>query len=287
MSLNLNIPITQTLTLPDSWQACKTPQELSYWIIAKFEGFTSSISEINSALTGLGSMIETNTNNIATNDAEIAEIKTSIANINTTLGEINTSITSLNSDYSLLHSNYMAMNNRLATVEDAAGDIPTIKNDITLLNNIVKSQGQDIANMGDRIIEATGMMSAAFNLDYNTYIDYNDVRNNNYRIPLDLSRCYSTIFMKVGSVDSRLKIAEGPEIPTIGFTCNLYYYSDNNVTFGTINNTTPAGTDISEKLKTYSIDGSTAIADIMAKTNVAIKIFKVDNESRPYAWTLL
>lgn len=133
MSLNLNIPITQTLTLPDNWQACKTPQELSYWIIAKFEGFTSSLTDINNALSQFDSMIKTNTDNIATNDAEIAEIKTSIANINTSIGEINTSIETLNNNYGQLHSNYMAMNNRLATVEDVAGDIPTIKNDITAL----------------------------------------------------------------------------------------------------------------------------------------------------------
>ena len=137
MSLNLNIPITQTLTLPDNWQACKTPQELSYWIIAKFDNFTTQFTEINNAMSALQSMIETNTNNIATNDAEIAEIKTSIANINTTIGEINTSIETLNSNYGLIHSNYMAMNNRLATVEDVAGDIPTIKNDITELQTNV------------------------------------------------------------------------------------------------------------------------------------------------------
>lgn len=144
MSMNLNIPITQTITLPDSWQACKTPQELSYWIIAKFDNFTTQFTEINNAMSALQSMIETNTNNIATNDAEIAGIKTSIANINTSIGKINTSIETLNNDYGLLHSNYMAMNNRLATVEDVAGDIPTIKTDITGLQTTVNENRESI-----------------------------------------------------------------------------------------------------------------------------------------------
>ena len=291
MSLNLNIPITQTLTLPDNWQACKTPQELSYWIVAKFENFTSSLTDINNALSQLNSMIETNTDNIATNDAEIVEIKTSIANINTTLGEINTSIETLNDDYGLLHSNYMAISNRLAAVEDVAGDIPTIKTDITELQTTTSENATSINTINNylTLLKKTDV-ETAFYREYNFYNDYDDMALNQYKLPLSINRCYSTIFIKVSNVDSRLKIVAdnlpANMSPVIGFTCNIYYYSDNNVSFGTINNT-PADTDISERLKTYSIDGNTALAELMAKTNVAIKIFKVDNGDRPYAWTLL
>lgn len=286
MSMNLNIPITQTITLPDSWQACKTPQELSYWIIAKFDNFTTQFTEINNAMSALQSMIETNTDNIATNDAEIAEIKNTLTSINSKIATLQTDYNTLNTDLTTLSGLHHQLSNKVAGMEDAVLDLPGIKNDITELQTITASQGVDIRNVAQQVSESVGIIDTAFNRDYNTYIDYNDIKNNNYRIPLNSARCYSTIFMKVGSVDSRLKIAEAPTTPTIGFTCNLYYYSDNNVTFGTINGTT-AGTDISEQLKTYSIDGNTAIADIMAKTTVAIKIFKVDNETRPYAWTLL
>lgn len=39
--MQLNIPVHQTITLPDAWQACRTPQELSYWLIAKFNEITT------------------------------------------------------------------------------------------------------------------------------------------------------------------------------------------------------------------------------------------------------
>ena len=290
MSLNLNIPITQTLTLPDNWQACKTPQELSYWIIAKFEGFTSSLTDINNALSQLSSMVETNTDNIATNDAEIAEIKTSIANINTTLGEINTSIESINSDYGLLHSNYMAMNNRLATVEDVAGDIPTIKNDVTKLQTNVNTNTENVTTLQTDVSTNTGNITTLTNSVNNLNNSfYNFIRpvfyNNSTTILSDvqIGNTKSAVMFN-SSMDYRQFINVSDTAPT-GTAFTIYYNSDYNVPFGHYD-TSINGTDITTSMESSSIDGNITLTDLLTKTKVAIKFFKT-NLNKKYSWAVL
>lgn len=284
MSLNLNIPITQTLTLPDNWQACKTPQELSYWIIAKFEGFTSSISEINSALTELRSMIETNTGNIATNDAEIAEIKTSIANINTTIGEINTSIETLNNDYGLLHSNYMTMNNRLATVEDVAGDIPTIKNDISELQTNVASNNESINTINtdnvNRDQNIQGLLTVIKPRFYKDSTLNIVVAGNGMNL--------ATIVILNSAMEYRqfINVAFNDTLQPLGLSFIIYYNSDYNVPFSHYDSTI-SGTDITNEMESYSIDGGIALTDVLTKTKVAIRFFKIKNTSKKFSWTVL
>ena len=46
MSRTLSIPIHQTITLPDEWQACRTPQELSYWLISQFDEFEHEVETL-------------------------------------------------------------------------------------------------------------------------------------------------------------------------------------------------------------------------------------------------
>lgn len=48
MALTLKIPVRQQITLPDNWQECLTPQELSYWLIAKFETMGGDLTSLQS-----------------------------------------------------------------------------------------------------------------------------------------------------------------------------------------------------------------------------------------------
>lgn len=285
MPLNLNIPITQTLTLPDNWQACKTPQELSYWIIAKFEGFTSSLTDINNALSSLNSMIETNTDNIATNDAEIAEIKTSIANINTAIGEINTSIETLNNNYGLLHSNYMAMNNRLATVEDVAGDIPTIKTDITELQSNVASNTEMVNTL----------ISIAPIITHNRGPAIIDLTESKYR-----NHPHIIIDMPLNSSNPR-PIIRVPDILNWEYAgdvvFDIFYRSTDNVAFSTIDASSPyisediynllPNNPLNNPINAYTkmeLAGMTGNPYGLALRVIA---YKSDSDGVQYAWCLL
>lgn len=279
MSMNLNIPITQTITLPDSWQACKTPQELSYWIIAKFDNFNTQFTEINNAMSALQSMIETNTDNIATNDAEIAEIKNTLTSINSDIKTLQTDYNTLNTDLTALYGQHQQLSNKVASMEDAVLDLPGIKNDISELQTNVANNSASIntintdnVNRDKNVQELVKNVQGLFrNLDPRFY--------NNSTTPIKVSgggMNIATLVISNSAMDYRqfINVEINETTQPLGLSFIVYYNSDYNVPFSHYDSTI-SGTDITNEMESHSIDGSIALADVLAKTKVAIRFFKI------------
>ena len=284
MSLNLNIPITQTLTLPDSWQACKTPQELSYWIIAKFDNFTTQFTEINNAMSALQSMIKTNTDNIATNDAEIAEIKNTLTSINSDIETLQTDYNTLNTDLTTLYGLHQQLSNKVASMEDAVLDLPTIKNNISELQTDVASNSASIntintdnENRDQNIQGILNVMKPRFYKDSTLNVI---VGGNGMNI--------ATVVMLNSAVEYRqfINVDFNESFQPLGLSFIVYYNSDYNVPFSHYDSSR-SGTDITNEMESYSIDGSIALAEVLTKTKVAIRFFKIRNNSKKFSWSVL
>ena len=256
MSMNLNIPITQTITLPDSWQACKTPQELSYWIIAKFDNFTTQFTEINNAMSALQSMIETNTNNIATNDAEITGIKNTLTSINSDIETLRTDYNTLNTDLTTLYGLHQQLSNKVAGIEDAVADLPSIKTNIQTLLRISKPHFYNNSTVS---IPVSG--------------DYMNLQ---------------TIVILNSAMDYRqfINVAFNESKQPLGLSFIVYYNSDYNVPFSHYDSTI-SGTDITTEMESTSIDGSISLAEAIAKTKIAIRFFKISSTSKKFSWAVL
>lgn len=284
MSMNLNIPITQTITLPDSWQACKTPQELSYWIIAKFDNFTTQFTEINNAMSALQSMIETNTNNIATNDAEIAEIKNTLTSINSNIATLQTDYNTLNTDLTTLYGQHQQLSNKVAGMEDAVLDLPGIKNDISTLQTNVAGNTESIdtinADNVNRDIHIQALTNSSKPYFYNNSTISIPVAGNTMNL--------KTIVILNSAMDYRqfINVGFNDTNQPIGLSFIVYYNSDYNVPFSQYDSTI-SGTDITNEMESYSIDGSIALSEVIAKTKVAIRFFKIKNTSKKFSWTVL
>ena len=284
MSLNLNIPITQTLTLPDNWQACKTPQELSYWIIAKFDNFTTQFTEINNAMSALQSMIETNTNNIATNDVEIAEIKNTLTSINSDIETLQTDYNTLNTDLTTLYGLHQQLSNKVSSMEDAVLDLPTIKNNISELQTNVASNSASINTINtdnvNRDKNIQGLIHVIKPRFYNNSTINISVAGNGMNL--------KTIVILNSAMEYRqfLNVAFNEDAQPLGLSFIIYYNSDYNVPFSHYDSTL-SGTDITNEMESYSIDGSIALTEVLTKTKVAIRFFKIKNTSKKFSWAVL
>lgn len=284
MALNLNIPITQTLTLPDNWQACKTPQELSYWIIAKFDNFTTQFTEINNAMSALQSMIETNTANIATNDAEIAEIKNTLTSINSDIATLQTDYNTLNTDLTTLYGQHQQLSNKVAGMEDAVLDLPGIKNDISTLQTNVASNSASIDTINTDNVTRDQNIQGLLTVIKPRFFE-------NSTVPLTIAgngANLTTVVILNSNVDYRqfIKTKFNNSLQPLGLSFIVYYNSDYNVPFGHYDSTIN-DTDITNEMESHSIDGSIALADILTKTKVAIRFFKIRNTSKKFSWTVL
>lgn len=67
MGLTVKAPIQITLTLPENWQECKTPQELAYWLIARFDELapTHDIEDIRNSLADIFNRLDLSDNDIS------------------------------------------------------------------------------------------------------------------------------------------------------------------------------------------------------------------------------
>lgn len=291
--MNLNIPITQTITLPDSWQACKTPQELSYWIIAKFDNFTTQFTEINNAMSALQSMIETNTANIATNDAEIAEIKNTLTSINSDIATLQTDYNTLNTDLTTLHGLHQQLSNKVASMEDAVLDLPGIKQDITALQTSVSTLQTNVSkNTADIDGLQTSINSNASAIQVNGDKIFAITKTYYYRNRTDKLFYWnfvnnSSTTMLITSVDYRTFIDVSSE-SDLGHSFTIYYNSTNNIPFGTYDSSI-SGTDIIVAMEEASIDGGAFKTEILARTKVAIRFFYIGmiNDAKTYSWAVL
>lgn len=129
MALTLDIPVRTSITLPDNWQDCQTPQQLSYWLIARFDELakTSNINELKEMVTELRAYVDTY-------DARIDELD----NVDVSLGE---DITALEQSISTLRAT-------LTTLENFLSDID---NTLTNLVRDVEGNTSDITTVDRRV----------------------------------------------------------------------------------------------------------------------------------------
>ena len=137
MSMTLSIPIHQTMTLPDNWQACKTPQELSYWLIAKFEAFEAAVIDLNTQITQLDGRITANA-------ADITALQQSVTELNTLFDRVD----QLEFDLNQALGDISAIGTRVAALETSVGSIGT---QITQLDGRVTSNTTNINAIGGRV----------------------------------------------------------------------------------------------------------------------------------------
>lgn len=257
---------------------------MSYWIVAKFEGFTSSLTDINNALSRLNSLIETNTGNIATNDAEIAEIKNTLTSINSDIETLQTDYNTLNTDLTTLYGQHQQLSNKVASMEDAVLDLPGIKNNISELQTNVANNSASIDTINTDNVTRDQNIQGLLTVIKPRFFE-------NSTVPLTIAgngANIATVVILNSTVDYRqfIKVESTNSLQPLGLSFIVYYNSDYNVPFGHYDSTIN-GTDITNEMESYSIDGSIALADILTKTKVAIRFFKIKNTSKKFSWTVL
>ena len=185
--MTLSIPIHQTMTLPDNWQACKTPQELSYWLIAKFETFEAAISDLNTQITQLDSRITDNAADITALQQSVTELETlfdrvdqlefdlnqaigdisaigtRVTALETGVSNINTQITQLDGRVTSNTTNISAINTRVQTLETGVSNINT---QITQLDQRVGSNTTNITDLQSRVTVLEALPARVTQIEY-------------------------------------------------------------------------------------------------------------------------
>ena len=153
--MTLSIPIHQSITLPDRWQACKTPQELSYWLIAKFETFE-------------------------------ADVEAAAANLDAQVVQLNARVTALSADLTAAEGNITALIARMTTAEadidslesrvgQAEYDIGQAQTDINAVGTIAQNNQREIGADGTPGTikgRLTGLESAGNKKLYKHYLQF-------------------------------------------------------------------------------------------------------------------
>lgn len=130
MSLTLQIPVRQQITLPDDWQECLTPQELSYWLIAKFEGFENAVENVNSQFTDIDTRINRLIADHSTYDRDLNRLSNQIQTVQSQATATADAVDSLDSQVSTISQAQTAMG---AEVEQNTQDVSVLKNQIKLV----------------------------------------------------------------------------------------------------------------------------------------------------------
>lgn len=155
MSMTLSIPIKQQITLPDAWQACRTPQELSYWLIAKFETFEADVEAAAAAAAEASHEAQTALVAAQAAAADATQALNAISNLDAQVVQLNARVTSLSSDLTAAEGNITALAARMATAEtDIDGldsrvgqtefDIGQAQTDINAVGTIAQNNQREI-----------------------------------------------------------------------------------------------------------------------------------------------
>ena len=152
MSRTLSIPVRQTITLPDNWQACRTPQELSYWLISQFDEFEHEV--------------ETLAADIATLQSDVDGLEDTVSNIDARLvvveGQINNPVDGILATLAALAAADVAINAHLDDTDhnvssNAAGiyqlnvDVTAINADLVNIHDVLVTYGSDISDLDSRV----------------------------------------------------------------------------------------------------------------------------------------
>ena len=115
--MTLSIPIHQSITLPDRWQACKTPQELSYWLIAKFETFEADVEAAAAAAAEASHEAQTALAAAQAAAADATQALNAISNLDAQVVQLSARVTSLAADITAAEGNITALTARMVTTE--------------------------------------------------------------------------------------------------------------------------------------------------------------------------
>ena len=152
MSRTLSIPVRQTITLPDNWQACRTPQELSYWLISQFDEFEHEV--------------ETLAADIATLQSDVDGLEDTVSNIDARLvvveGQINNPVDGILATLAALAAADVAINAHLDDTDhnvssNAAGiyqlnvDVTAINADLVNIHDVLVTYGSDMSDLDSRV----------------------------------------------------------------------------------------------------------------------------------------
>lgn len=117
MSMTLSIPIKQQITLPDAWQACRTPQELSYWLIAKLETFEADVEAAAAAAAEASHEAQTALAAAQAAATDATHALNAISNLDAQVVQLNARVTSLSADLTAAEGNITALTARMTTAE--------------------------------------------------------------------------------------------------------------------------------------------------------------------------
>lgn len=153
--MTLSIPIHQSITLPDRWQACKTPQELSYWLIAKFETFEADVEAAAAAAAEASHEAQTALEAAQAAAADATQALNAISNLDAQVVQLNARVTSLSADLTAAEGNITTLTARITTAEtDIANlngrvdqvefDIGQAQTDINAVGTIAQNNQREI-----------------------------------------------------------------------------------------------------------------------------------------------
>ena len=157
MSRTLSIPIRQTITLPDDWQACRTPQELSYWLISQFDEFEHEVETLAADIATLQGDLASLTTDVGNIDVRLVTIESQMSSVIASLGTINEQIndqtTGILARLTLLEQSYSGLSYDVASLDNTvnapttglAARVAAIETDLTSIHDALITQGTDIA----------------------------------------------------------------------------------------------------------------------------------------------
>lgn len=172
MSKQLSIPIRQTITLPDDWQACRTPQELSYWLIAELEDVITRLETVErmgpevedakrkaTEALEIARRVENGLGNldarVVTLEAQMVTVYSDIVNHDTRLSTLETGVRGLESTVSGLQTQIDALSASVATVvtsiENTNVRIDNLGDEVSAINGAVNGLQSQIDAIGARV----------------------------------------------------------------------------------------------------------------------------------------
>ena len=167
MSRTLLIPVRQTITLPDNWQACRTPQELSYWLISQFDEFEHNVETLAADVAALQSGLASLGDTVSNIDARLVVVE----------GQINDPVDGILAALAALAAADAEINAHLDDTDhnvsaNAAGiyqlnvDVTAINADLVNIHDALIMEGTDIAALKTTVGDSTsGLVKKVNDLD--------------------------------------------------------------------------------------------------------------------------
>ena len=152
MSRTLSIPVRQTITLPDNWQACRTPQELSYWLISQFDEFEHEVETLAADIATLQGDVDNLEDTVSNIDARLVVVEGQINNptdgILATLAALAAADAEINAHLDDTDHN---VSSNAAGIYQLNVDVTAINADLVNIHDVLVTYGSDISDLDARV----------------------------------------------------------------------------------------------------------------------------------------